>query len=71
MLKSSKPALRKQGNGTEDTKGREALGLRAGRNLRRKRKPMDGTGMKQGRKAAAERSVEGVRNPEDEAESGR
>lgn len=35
------------------------------------RKPMDGTGTKQGRKAVAEEGVEGVRNSEGAAKPGR
>lgn len=71
MLKSSKSVARKRGDGTEDTEGREARGATGGEKPSKGRKPMDGTGTKQGREAAAEKSVEGVRNSEDAAKSGR
>jgi hypothetical protein len=62
---------RKRGNGKEDTEGREALGATRGEKTPKGRKPKDGTGMKQGRAAGAEESVEGVRKPEDAAKLGR
>jgi len=71
MLKSSKAGPRERVNDKEDTGSREALGATDGEKPPKGRKPMDGTGMKQGRKAAAEESVEGVRNPEGAAEPGR
>jgi len=71
MLTSSKPAARERGDGKEDTEGREARGATGGEKPPKARKPMDGTGTKQGREADAEGSVEGVRNSEDAAEPGR